>query len=211
MARRKLKHFEEMKKWPHVLEFPWGTKPQTKGTWGKPLILELGCGGGNYTLGLAQHFPEKTVVGVDIKGARMWWGAGKALELGLPNVRFLRAHIEDLADFFEEGEVDELWITFPEPHPTKGNAKRRLTAPRFLEIYGRILRPGGKLHLKTDDVGLFEYSLEVLGRAGFEVERVVPDVYGEPGHEMLREIQTLYEKKYLAEGKTIRYLCVSRA
>lgn len=193
-----------------MLEFPWGTKPQTKGTWGKPLILELGCGGGNYTLGLAEHFPEKTVVGVDIKGARMWWGAGQALELDLQNVRFLRTRIEDLADFFEEGEVDEMWITFPEPHPAEGNAKRRLTSPRFLEIYKRVLKPGGFLHLKTDSTLLFEYTLETLPKEGFTLERVVPDVYATEKDDLLQEVQTLYEKKYLDAGKKILYLCASK-
>lgn len=223
MARRKLKHFDEMKQMPHVLEptLAWqkGEKMELKGTWrgeGKTglrsaVIVELACGGGDYTVAMAQREPLATVVGVDIKGSRMWWGARLANELGLSNARFLRTRIEQLADYFEEGEVDEIWITFPNPHPTKGNAKRRLTSRRFLEIYRRILKPGGTVHLKTDDVGLYAFTLETLPLEGFTVEEALEDVYGaaERGDvpdAILTEVQTQYEKKYLAQGKAIKYV-----
>lgn len=178
----------------------------TLGTWGPRVIVELACGGGDYTLGLAQRFPEATVVGVDIKGNRIWHGAARALALGLSNVRFLRIRIEDLARYFAPGEVDEIWITFPDPHPTAGNTKRRLTSHRFLELYQRVLKPGGLLHLKTDNEALFDYSLETVKADGFAAVRVLRDVYA-PGFvdPLLHEVQTAYEKKYLKQGKKIFY------
>jgi tRNA (guanine-N7-)-methyltransferase len=207
MTRKKLKHFAEMKEWSHVLEPTLSQEPlKTAGTWGKRVILELACGRGTYTVGLAQRFPDFTVVGVDIKGSRMWHGGKLALDLGLQNARFLRIRIEDLLDYFAPQEVDEVWITFPDPHPTEGNEKRRLTSPRFLELYKKILKPGGFLHLKTDNEALFEYSRVVLKGAGFKEDRVVEDVYGEGVVEpLLQEVQTAYEQRYLKEGRRIRY------
>lgn len=208
MPRQKLKHFAEIKKWTHVVEVPehFDILPQTAGMWGARVILELACGGGEYTLALAGRFPDATVVGVDIKGGRIWYGAHFALERGLKNARFLRVPIEDLARYFALAEVDEIWITFPDPHPNKGSVKKRLTAPRFLEIYKNILKPGGRVHLKTDNEALFDYSVESFREAGFEKVRLVRDVYA-PGvvEPLLQEVQTAYELKYLKEGRTIRY------
>lgn len=211
MARRKLKHFDEMKGMAHVFEptLAWqkGEPLNLKGSWGPRVILELACGRGDYTVGLAERFPEATVIGVDIKGSRMWFGAKKAADLKLENARFLRTQIERLADYFAEGEVDEIWITFPNPHPTEGNAKRRLTSPRFLKMYKALLKPGGRVHLKTDDLNLYAYTLETLPAEGFTVESALEDVYGTEGVEpVLTEVQTQYEKKYLKGGKTIKYL-----
>lgn len=204
MARRKLKHFEEMKKWVHVFEPAFGETSKLPGTWGARVILELGCGNGDYTVELAQRFSKKMVIGVDIKGSRLWHGAKKVGELELRNVRFLRVRIEDLADYFRQSEVDEIWLPFPDPHPTLGNVKRRLTSPRFLEIYRRLLKLRGFLHLKTDNEKLFRYTLEILPGEGFEVEEVMDDVYASRSD--VKNFQTLYEKKYLNEGRTIRYL-----
>ena len=205
----------------HVFEptLAWqkGEKVDLKGTWGAfgvgegRVILELACGGGDYTVGLAQRFPESTVIGVDIKGSRMWFGARKAVELSLGNAKFLRTQIANLADYFADGEVDEIWITFPNPHPTLGNAKRRLTSRRFLEIYKRLLKPGGLVHLKTDDAGLYEFTLETLPLEGFTVEVATPDVYGTEGSEaILTEVQTQYEKRYLKVGRKIKYVRAKR-
>ena len=130
MSRKKLQHFEDISQWPHCFEYG----AETAGKWGEKVILELGCGKGAYTLALAQRFPDTTLVGIDIKGARMWHGAKEADELGLDNARFLRVMIEDLEKYFNEGEVDEIWITFPDPHPRKGKAKKRLTSKRFQDI-----------------------------------------------------------------------------
>jgi tRNA (guanine-N7-)-methyltransferase len=232
MSRKKLIHFEEMKKWPNVFEPTFGCAEDggfrlddgpwcRKGKWGAParagVILEIGCGKGDYTLGLAEMFPEKTIVGVDIKGARLWAGAHTALLKGLENAQFLRAKIESLPEFFAEGEVDEIWVTFPTPHPAGRNEKRRLTSPRFLEIYKKLLRPGGALNLKTDSRNLFLYSLETVRVAGFKVLESTDNLYGDCDGDVdvcaraqaaadpVRAIQTTYEKKYLAEGKKICY------
>lgn len=208
MPRQKLKHFAEMKTWTHVFEPTLSKEPMLlAGTWGPRVMVELACGGGQYTVGLAERFPDFTVIGVDIKGSRMWHGASLALEKGLSNVRFLRILIEDLALYFGAAEVDEIWITFPDPHPTLGNAKRRLTSPRFLELYKKVLKPGGFLHLKTDNDALFDYSLETLAAAGFKEVRVVRDVYAEGFVDpLLQEVQTVFEKKYLKVGKKIKYV-----
>ena len=183
----------------HVHEPVRGEKPTLAGTWGKRVIVELGCGEGAYTVGLAERFTDATLVGVDIKGARLWHGAKAAEERGLQNAHFLRTRIEDLADFFTPEEIDEIWITFPDPHPTTGNAKRRLTAPRFLEIYKKLLKPGGLLHLKTDNEALFQYTCEILPGEGFKAAQVLRDAPAD-------EIQTPYEKKYRTEGLPIHYL-----
>jgi tRNA (guanine-N7-)-methyltransferase len=208
VPRQKLKHFAEMKEWTHVFEptLHREQRLETAGTWGQRVMLELACGGGNYTVALAERFPDSTVIGVDIKGSRMWHGARLALERGLSNVRFLRILIEDLVQYFAPAEVDEIWITFPDPHPTLGNAKRRLSSPRFLEIYKKILKPGGRVHLKTDNEALFDYSVESFREAGFEEVRVVRDVYAPGASEpLLQEVQTAYEQKYLKEGRKILY------
>ncbi len=196
-----------MKEWDHVFEPTFEQALDLKGTWGSRVILELACGTGAYTVALAQRFPQATVVGVDIKGARMWFGAQEAQALALTNARFLRTRIERLADSFALGEVDEIWITFPNPHPTEGNARRRLTSPRFLEIYASLLKPGGCLHLKTDSEALFDYSLETAQAEGWRVEEELRDVHALPGQTLLQEVQTTYERRYVAEGKRILYGC----
>ncbi|MFA5792668.1 MAG: tRNA (guanosine(46)-N7)-methyltransferase TrmB [Candidatus Gracilibacteria bacterium] len=210
MGRQKQKHFEEMKAWEHVFEpdIKQGADViDLKGTWGKKVILELACGGGDYTVALAKALPDATVVGVDIKGSRMWIGAKIAHDSGVLNAKFLRTRIENLADFFAEGEVDEIWITFPNPHPTKGNEKRRLTSPRFLEMYSRLLKRGGFLHLKTDSEELFNYSSGAMRTCGFKIVKVIDDVYAcQDCDDFVRGIQTCYEKKYLDGGRKIRYV-----
>lgn len=219
MARQKQKHFDEMKTWDHVFEPSAisGDKVNLKGTWGQKVILELACGGGDYTIALAKSLPGNTVVGVDIKGARMWIGAKLAKDLGLTNAKFLRTRIESLANYFADGEVDEIWITFPNPHPTLGNEKRRLTSPRFLEMYKKILKSGGKIHLKTDSKELFEYSLKAMEARGLKIVEVNRDVYCDGGADfcdgkvdLLCGIQTCYEKKYLNAGKAISYVQVEK-
>ncbi len=184
-----------------------------KGKWGKeffgndhPIVLELGCGKGEYTVGLARRMPKQNFLGIDIKGARMWRGAVTARDEGLKNVGFLRTRIELIDSFFAPGEISEIWITFPDPQPTKRRATKRLTHPRFLEKYRRFLRPGGKIHLKTDNRPLYEYTLRVLRLNGLPVEEHTPDLYGDTYQGVAAEIQTYYEKQFLEEGKKICYL-----
>ncbi len=211
MARKKLQRYAELPLLPNVFYRPI----HMKGKWlseyfknSNPITLELACGRGAYTLGLAQRFPERNLVGVDAKGDRIWKGAKAALALQLQNVAFLRGHIEWLADYFEAGEVEEIWITFPEPHPKRSKAKSRLTSPRFLNIYRRILRRNGRIHLKTDDQDLFDYTTSTLQAEGGRIHQIVAELHhADISEEDVLKIQTTYETRYLAEGRTIKYVC----
>ena len=174
-----------------------------------PLTLEVGCGKGEYTVGLAQRHPGRNFLGLDIKGERIWMGSSRAAELGLTNVGFVRMRAEDLAAQFGPGELSEIWITFPDPRPRDRDIKRRLTSPRFLGLYEQLLIPKGLLHLKTDNEDLFEYTLKILAaRPGAAVERVTRDLYAESALEFAeaQAIQTNFEGKYRAVGVPIKYL-----
>lgn len=172
-----------------------------------PIVLELACGKGDYTLGLARQHRETNFIGVDIKGARIWKGAKKALEEELQNVCFLRTRIEWVERFFKLGEISEIWITFPDPFEKKSKANRRLTSPRFLEAYKKILVPGGPVHLKTDSEGLYAYTLSVLEtQPGWKLEVQSEDIYSGRLPLDALEIKTDFERKHLKAGKTIKYL-----
>lgn len=175
-----------------------------------PLIIELGCGKGEYTVGLAARYPEKNYIGIDKKGARMWRGAKTTAEKQLPNVAFVRMQIEGIADVFAPGEVDEIWITFPEPHPNSPRTKKRFTSPQFIERYRKILKPGGIIHLKTDSDLVFEYTHDVVKAGGHKLLYSTSDLYGNPPDEMIRDVvavQTFYEQMWLSQGIPIKYLC----
>ena len=172
-----------------------------------PIVLELGCGKGDYTLALARRNPGVNYIGVDIKGARLWRGAKTALDEPLPNVAFLRTHIELLELAFGPGEVSEIWITFPDPQIKYKRTKHRMTNLDFLARYRRFLRPGGRVHLKTDSEFMHGYTLGILHGAGMRVLYANHDIYrlgGAP--EEATHIQTFYEKQYLQQGKAITYL-----
>jgi len=172
-----------------------------------PIVLELGCGKGEYTIALARRFPKKNFLGVDIKGARFWRGAKTAIEEGIENTGFLRTQIELIQHIFDPGEVDEIWITFPDPQIKFKRTKHRLTNPEFLQKYKKILKPGGKIHLKTDSEFLHGYTLGILSGFGEIIEYSNHDVYGSTGvPEEVTEIQTFYEKQYLDQNKKITYL-----
>ncbi len=221
MPRKKQKHIDAVED----LENVFGRESKMESLWQKkyfknqaPIVLELACGHGHYTLGLAQNFPEKNFIGVDRKGDRIWKGASKAGEQKLKNVAFLRCLIEDLDEYFAENEVYEIWITFPDPFPKPSKANKRLTSPKFLDIYRKILKPGGKIHLKTDDAQLFYYSLEVAEATKCLIEEKNVDLHGQDrlndagskktdeGFDPLRGIRTYYEDKFMKEGKNIFYL-----
>lgn len=214
MTRKKLQHFAQMKTFPNVFEEGFPSDPTfMKGKWlthfqnDHPLVLELACGRGTHTVALAERFSEKNFIGMDIKGSRLWHGCTAALERNVPNVAFVRGRIENLIAIFDPGEVDELWVTFPDPHPREGKAVKRLTSPRFLKLYRTILKPGGTLHFKTDHGPLFEYSLESLTAEKWQVEEVIRDIYHAPKVDLvLTELQTTYEQRHLALGRTIHYL-----
>lgn len=173
----------------------------------QPITLELACGKGEYTLNLARRYPQRNFVGVDLKGPRIWLGAKTALEEKRTNVRFLRAYIDHLDHFFSPEEVDELWITFPDPFIKRiSRRSNRLTSPKFLEIYKKVLKPGGMIHLKTDSAILFQFTLDTIEKVGGTLLRRVDDIYSECPHDDLLTIQTFYEKGHRQAGKCIRYL-----
>lgn len=210
MPRNKLKKFDEIKGFKNVLEFP----EAIKGKWRDEyflnegeVFLELACGKGAYTLGLANIYDDKNFIGVDRKGERIWKGARSALDQGLDNVAFLRVFIEKLDDYFEENEVDEIWITFPDPFPKDRHERRRLTAPHMLEMYSRLLKPGGVLHLKTDSDSLYEYSRDVMEERG-ELIADIDDLYALENVDEVLKIKTPFELKHLADGRTIKYLAL---
>ncbi len=177
-----------------------------------PIVLELGCGHGEYTVGLAQKYPNKNFIGVDIKGARMWVGAKQAETAGMKNVAFLRTNIEMVESFFDTDEIDEIWITFPDPQMKK--ATKRLTSTYFMQRYQHIVREGGLIHLKTDSPFLYTYTREMLRLNGYPVLADTCDLYNKENEtaknrdmEEARMLQTHYEKQWLDRGLTIKYLC----
>lgn len=190
-----------------------GASLQLKGRWkqdvfknNNPLVLELACGKGDYTIALARKYPDKNFLGVDSKGARIYTGAKTALDEGLKNVAFVRMRIENIINFFEDGEVDEIWITFPDPFPRKGDAKRRLTSYKFLPKYKQICKAGALIHFKTDDLPLFHFTKESIEAFGTTPAYYKEDIYAGPFDMEELGIQTFYEKQHLANGRTINYL-----
>ena len=217
MAKHKLVRFAELGTFNNVIQpekgAQFGKDHPIKGCWKKkifrnenPIILELGCGKGEYTIGLSSRFPQNNYIGIDIKGARMWRGARTANENRQTNVAFLRTRIEFINSFFSENEVDELWITFPDPHPGKNNSNKRLTCPFFLNTYRNFLKYNGIIHLKTDNKELFEYTKKLAGRNGLEILFATSDLYSENAINEILSIKTHYETIFLKEGMEITYL-----
>lgn len=172
-----------------------------------PITLELACGRGEYTLGLAHLFPDRNFIGVDIKGERIWKGSTIALQEQMTNVAFLRTHILALENFFEPNEVSEIWLTFPDPRPRKRDVKRRLTSPRYLEMYKRLLRPGAVVRLKTDNTQLYEYTLEeVQERSDISDLVCTADLYNSDLKKECFDIKTRYEQEFTEKGEKIKYL-----
>lgn len=169
-----------------------------------PIVLELGCGKGEYTIGLAQRFPEKNFIGIDRKGARLWRGCKDATEQQIANVAFLRTAIDDIFYYFDENEVDEIWITFPDPQPKK--ERKRLMSPHFVDKYKRFLKADGVLNLKTDSRLLYDYIREVIEEQHWQKLLDIEDVYASGESSILTEIQTFYEKHWLAGGSKISYV-----
>ena len=216
MPRIKLQRFADNATRPDIVEPGKANFGQLAGRWcadffrnQHPLVLEVGCGKGEYTVGLAERHPEQNFLGLDIKGERIWRGSQRAEALGLPNVGFLRLMAHQLTEHFAPGELREIWITFPDPRPRERDIKRRLTAPRFLAMYQRLLAPGGVAQLKTDSEGLYDYTLETLAaRPGARIEVATRDLYAEidPAFAAAQAIQTHFEGKYRAVGVPIKYV-----
>lgn len=216
MPRRKLQRFEENRELPNLFQPDYKELTDgffLKGKWRAlyfknehPIVLELGCGKGEYTTGLAEQFPEKNFIGMDLKGARLWVGCKAAFEKGLANVAFIRRHISGIEYLFEKDEVDEIWITFPDPHLREREAKKRLTSPEYIARYSKVLRTGGIIHLKTDNEVLYEYTLQVAREHDFEILNHSFDVYGEKKKGPVSDLQTYYEKIWIEEGLKIKYI-----
>lgn len=174
-----------------------------------PIVVELGCGRGEYTIGLALNNREKNYIGVDIKGNRIWTGAKYATEHHMQNVAFIRTRIDFIEYCFAQGEADEIWLTFPDPQPQKTRARKRLTHPLFLDRYKKILKPGGFVHLKTDSTSFYEYTLEVIGEKSLPLIYSTSDLYAHnpSGQAELTHIKTRYEQMFTEKGEKIKYCC----
>jgi tRNA (guanine-N7-)-methyltransferase len=211
MGQKKLVRFAELETFSNVLQYPVAMS----GTWNSffenhnPLVLELACGKGEYSVSLAQMYPNKNFIGIDVKGNRLWVGAKKAIQHNLKNVAFLRIQIDRLTEFFATEEVDEIWITFPDPQLRISKSKKRLTHPKFLRLYYEVLQPGGKIHLKTDSPDLYEFTKRVIDMYGCKLHKDLDDVYAEPGIPPELRIKTHYESLDIAGSKKVHYLCFS--
>jgi tRNA (guanine-N7-)-methyltransferase len=217
VGKNKLARWAEMKSFKNIIEAPvdevFSKDHSLKGNWNKvcfknenPVVLELGCGKGEYTIGLASRFPRNNYIGIDIKGARMWRGAKTAHEKGILNVAFLRTRIEFISSFFSRDEVDEIWITFPDPHPKRRNAGKRLISPFFLNSYRQFLKDHGIVHLKTDNIDLWNYAVKVIKHSDLEIVVSTEDLYSGEINNDIFLIRTHYEKIFLKQGKKICYL-----
>ncbi len=225
MSKGKLEKFAEIGTFPNVFQLPYLFNSEDfslKGKWHKeyfknenPIVLELGCGKGEYTVGLAEKFPDKNFIGIDIKGARLWRGSKTAHDNKMNNVAFVRTRIDHIEKIFAPGEVDEIWVTFPDPQPQKTRERKRLTSPVFLKRYANILKPQGIINLKTDNFPLYEYSKEIAQEGGHQILSATDDLYksieeGEDAYisrnSELLQIKTYYEKMFLAQGMKICYL-----
>jgi tRNA (guanine-N7-)-methyltransferase len=206
----KLQKFEALKTLPNVLEFPENIKGRWHSDFFKndnPIVLELACGKGDYTLAMSKLFPNKNFIGIDIKGARIWKGAVIADDQLLSNVCFLRIYIEQLTDYFKKEEVSEIWITFPDPFIKKSKIRKRLTSERFLNMYNELLPENGKVHLKTDSALLYEFTLESIRAKNVNINMMSADIYSGPAEKNeLLKIQTYYERMHLKEGRKIHYV-----
>jgi len=217
LGKNKLARWTELDSYNNVIQPEIGEVSgkdhPIKGSWNKeifknenPLVLELGCGKGEYSVGLATRFPEKNFIGVDIKGARMWRGAKTSNELKMSNVAFLRTRIEFINSFFTTDEVDEIWVTFPDPHPGLRNSNKRLTSPWFLNMYRQFIRNNGLIHLKTDNSELYNYTKSVVELNGLEIVYTTDDLYSQELADEILSIRTHYEQIFLNAGFKINYI-----
>ena len=215
MGKNKLRKFAEVEQMPHVIQVPFGALAEEfelRGKWHRqffrnenPIVLELGCGRGEYTVGLARVNPDANFIGIDIKGARLWAGAKESMQEGMTNVGFLRTNIELLPRFFAPGEVAEIWITFPDPQMKK--VRKRLTATNFLQMYSEFLTPDGIINLKTDSPFLYTYTSRLVHLNRLEVLAETDDLYGADGEGVkCPDIRTHYEQQWLARGLNIKFL-----
>lgn len=215
MGKNKLQKFADMAAYPHVFEYPYSVAEnvpfEMKGKWhekffknSNPIVLELGCGRGEYTVGLGRMFPDKNFIAVDIKGARMWSGATESISEGLTNVAFLRTNIEIIERFFAEGEVSEIWLTFSDPQMKK--ATKRLTSTYFMNRYRQFLKPDGIIHVKTDSSFMFTYTRYMIEENKLPVLFITEDLYHSNLVDDILGIKTYYEQQWLDRGLSIKYI-----
>ena len=208
MAQKKLIRFKEIKTFSNVLEYPEDMAGKWKDHFknNHPITLELACGKGEYTVGMAQLYPERNFIGVDVKGNRLWAGAKFAVKQSMQNVAFLRTQIDKIAQYFNEGEVREIWITFPDPHLRISKARKRLTHPKFLRMYHHFLKPGGLIHLKTDSPQLYQFTKTVISLYELKTVADHSNLYRDPGIKEELKIKTHYEALDIAQSNTVFYL-----
>ena len=215
MGKNKLQKFKDLEEFPHVFQLRYsdiieGTEFEQKGNWQSffcndhPIVLELGCGRGEYSVGLAERFPEKNFIGIDMKGARLWAGANEAFHKQLSNVAFVRTNIDLLPHFFAPNEVSEIWLTFPDPQMKKRN--KRLTSTRMMQQYEQVLRPDGSIHLKTDSAFLFTYTKAMAEQNKLPIVTELEDIDQQATSGHILAIRTYYEQQWLARGIAIKYL-----
>jgi tRNA (guanine-N7-)-methyltransferase len=208
MAQKKLIRFAELETFPNVLQYP----QNMQGNWhaffqnNQPITLELACGKGEYAVGLGRLYPDKNFIGIDIKGNRIWKGAKTALNEGLKNVAFLRTQIDQLTDYFANGEVSEIWITFPDPQLRLSKMKKRLTHPKFLRLYQNILQENGIIHLKTDSPDLYNFTKAVIDLYGLKTITDKDDLYKDDNLRDELKIKTHYESLDIAQSNKVHYL-----
>lgn len=211
MGKDKLRKFAEIDTFPNVYQLHLGKVMQ--GNWSKehfkndhPIVLELACGKGEYSVALAKLFPEKNFIGIDLKGNRIWRGARTGVDEGIENLAFLRIQIEDILEYFAPGEIDEIWITFADPQPQISREKKRLTFPGFLDKYKILLREGGKINLKTDNDGLYNYTCEKVEELKLVTHKNTNHLYESEFADEVLSIKTHYERIYLKKDKNINYI-----
>jgi tRNA (guanine-N7-)-methyltransferase len=219
LAKRKLQRFAENATFNHFFQPLWEELASgfpLRGKWNSdffgnnnPVIIEMGCGKGEYTVDLSDKYPGRNFIGIDKKGARMWRGAKTSIEENRKNVAFVRTRAENIDLVFGPAEVDEIWITFPEPQPNSPRHSKRFTSPEFISRYRKLLKPGGIIHLKTDSDLFYTYTLEVISESSHELLYNNSDLYANPSDPEVKDVvdvQTHYEKIWLSQGLTIKYL-----
>ncbi len=209
MSRKKLKRFAEIEAFPNVICWPEnlvsGWSDRYFGN-RNPVTLEIACGKGEYTVGLARRHPQRNFVGIDRKGERIWRGARTALDENLKNVLFVQSDAGRLIELFDENSISEIWIAFPDPFPKESRSSRRLTAPQYLQVYRRLLKPGGQVRLKTDDDAFFAFTLETLNSEKCLIHDITFDLYDDTIDDHILSLKTTYERRHLEAGRTIKYV-----
>ena len=211
MGKDKLRKFAEINTFPNVYQLEAGK--ELKGQWAaahfknnNPVVLELACGKGEYSVNMAKLFPDKNFIGIDYKGNRIWRGARTGVDENIQNLAFLRIQIEGILEYFGEAEIDEIWITFPDPQPQDSREKKRLTFPGFLDKYKQLLKPGGMINLKTDNDGLYAYTAEKVEELGLKCHKSTEQLYTSEYYDEVLKIKTHYERIYLKHDKNINYI-----